>query len=64
MNDQSSLTKAFEQAIESVGQLNAASSQIWSAYIDYEIKNNRLANANLLSYMSIETPLKDNLLKK
>ena len=56
--------KAFDQAIETIGLNNAASSQIWSKYIDHEIANNRLANANLLSYMSIEIPLKDNLLKK
>ena len=56
--------KAFDQAIETVGLYNAASSQIWAKYIDHEIANNRLANANLLSYMSIEIPLKDNLLKK
>jgi hypothetical protein len=56
--------KAFDQAIEQVGLLNPMSSKIWEKYIDYEIDNNRLANANLLSYLSIETPLKENLLKK
>ena len=64
INDQSSLKKAFDQAIETVGLFNASSSPIWEKYIDHEIKSNRLANANLLSYMSIETPLKHSLLKK
>ena len=60
INDSASLKKAYDQAIENVGQLNSASSPIWIEYIDYEIANNRYANANLLSYMAIEAPLKDN----
>ena len=64
IKDQVALKKAFDHAIETVGLFNAASSPIWSKYIDHEISNNRLANANLLSYMAIETPLKDKLLKK
>jgi hypothetical protein len=56
--------KAFDQAIEQVGLVNPLSSKIWEMYIDHEMKNNRLAHANLLSYLAIETPLKENLLKK
>ena len=36
-NDQISLKKAFDQAIETVGLFNASSSPIWEKYIDHEI---------------------------
>ena len=37
INDQSSLKKAFDQAIETVGLFNASSSPIWEKYIDHEM---------------------------
>ena len=32
-------------------------SEIWQRYIDFEIMNNNLGFANLLSFLSVKTPL-------
>ena len=48
----------FERAIDNVGR-DMKAGEIWVKYIEFETSLNHMGFANLLCYLSIQTPLID-----
>lgn len=54
--DEEKCKQILERALDNVGQ-HMRAADIWQKYIDFEIMNNNLGFASLLSFLSVKTPL-------
>ena len=58
------LAQIFDKALDNVALHDMDSAEIWLKYIDFEILRNNMAKVNLLCFMAMETPLKEEKLKE